>query len=388
MTVNEQYEERIEIFEDAVRMKKRPKRTPFVTNDAFWRYHDLGYKLSEGILNPENIINSLVAFQQRYNFDLMLDNGDRNPLLMTRSLGNFEYIIDDKNNTLMLKEQCCFSVDDYDKFVENPVKTLWENVLPRKYTYFTKDMKLETIQNTLMEFLKYDQQVKTADARLLNECGVPPIYDPNHGAKIYNAFECLYNFYRGMKGLSRDLRSIPDKVLAYNNVYHQTFIKPLIDGMTHADKVTSCFTTFSIMLSQNMVNKSQFEKFVWPQFKEVCDKVIETNNTMFVLSEGTTKHIASFLQQLPKGHFCFYVESDDIFEMRKLYPNLCLWGGIPLSLLVNGTKKQCIEHVRRVIEEVGKDGGLVLCTDKFATSPGDCNRENLLAVSEFIHNYR
>ena len=41
------FQERIEIFDDAVRMKKRPKRVPFVTNDAFWRYYDLGYTLSD-----------------------------------------------------------------------------------------------------------------------------------------------------------------------------------------------------------------------------------------------------------------------------------------------------------------------------------------------------
>lgn len=382
------FQERIEIFDDAVRMKKRPKRVPFVTNDAFWRYYDLGYTLSDALMDQQKVEDANIDFQKRYQFDTLLDIGDRNPLIMTRSLGNFEYGIDDVNNTLMLKEQTHFLEDDYDAFVKNPLKTLWENIIPRKYTYFKEGMPLETIQRTLGEFLAYDQAMGKTNKRLAEECGVPPILDSVHGARIYPAFEALYNFLRGMKGLSRDLRKIPEKVLAFNEVYHNVFVKNLIDGITHADTKTSAFTAFTIMLSDNMINPKQFEKFFWPQFKELADKIVETDNTMFILSEGSFKHVAEYLQELPKGHFCFYVEMDDIFETRKRLPNLCLWGGLPVSLIARGTKQECIDYAKRVIDEVGRDGGLVLCTNKFTSHPKDCNRENLLAVSEFVHQYQ
>ena len=382
------FQERVEIFDDAVRMKKPPKRVPFVTNDAFWRYYDLGYTLSDALMDQQKIEDANIEFQKRYQFDALLDIGDRNPMIMTRSLGNFEYQIDDENNTLMLKEQTHFQPEDYDAFVKNPLKTLWENIIPRKYTYFKPDMPLETIQNTLGNFLKYNQAMESTNKRLAEECGVPPLLDSVHGARIYPAFESLYNFLRGMKGLSRDLRKIPDKVLAFNEVYHQTFVKWMVDGMTHAETPASAFTAFTIMLSDNMINAKQFGKFFWPQFKEITDKIVETDNTMFILSEGSFSHVTEYLEELPKGHFCFYVEMDDIFEVRKRLPNLCLWGGLPVDLISRGTKQACIDYAKRVIDEVGRDGGLILCTNKFTSHPKDCSRENLLAVSEFVHNYR
>lgn len=381
-------DERIKLFDDAVRMEQKPKRVPFVTNDAFWRYYDLGYTLSDALMDKQKIEDANIEFQKRYQFDAMLDIGDRNPLIMTRSLGNFEYQINDENNTLMLAEQNHFHEDDYDSFIKNPLKTLWENVIPRKYTYFKNGMSLQTLQNTLGEFLAYDQSIQRTNQRLASECGVPQLFDPVNGARIYPAFEALYNFLRGMKGLSRDLRKIPKKVLAFNEVYHNTFVKGLVDGIKHTDSPSSAFTVFTIMLSENMINPKQFEKFFWPQFKELADKVVETNGTMFVLSEGSSKHVSEYLQELPKGHFCFYVEMDDIFETRKQLPNLCLWGGLPVSLISRGTKQECIDYTKRVIDEVGRDGGLILCTDKFTSHPSDCNRENLLAISEFIHNYQ
>ena len=381
-------DERIKLFDDAVRMEQKPKRVPFVTNDAFWRYYDLGYTLSDALMDKQKIEDANIEFQKRYQFDAMLDIGDRNPLIMTRSLGNFEYQINDENNTLMLAEQNHFHEDDYDSFIKNPLKTLWENVIPRKYTYFKNGMSLQTLQNTLGEFLAYDQSIQRTNQRLASECGVPQLFDPVNGARIYPAFEALYNFLRGMKGLSRDLRKIPKKVLAFNEVYHNTFVKGLVDGIKHTDSPSSAFTVFTIMLSENMINPKQFEKFFWPQFKELADKVVETNGTMFVLSEGSFKHVSEYLQELPKGHFCFYVEMDDIFETRKQLPNLCLWGGLPVSLISRGTKQECIDYTKRVIDEVGRDGGLILCTDKFTSHPSDCNRENQLANSEFIHNYQ
>ena len=201
MNVKEQFTERVELFNDAVRMKKAPKRVPFASNDAFWRYYDLDYKLSEALLAPQSIENAVIDFQKRYDFDLILDIGDRNPLIMTRSLGNFEYQIDDQNNTLMLQEQCHFKAEDYDKFIENPVKTLWEEILPRKYSYFKPGMDLSVLQNTLGKFLEYDQSIKQTTQRLIDECGVPEILNTQeNGAKIFPAYECLYNFLRGMKG--------------------------------------------------------------------------------------------------------------------------------------------------------------------------------------------
>lgn len=378
--------ERLEIFDDAVRMVKPPNRVPFVINDAFWRYHDLGYTLSTAIFDSQSIEDAVIGFQQRYQFDLLMDIGDRNPMSLTTSLGNSQYHIDDKNNILFVEEQCHFHEEDYDKFIANPIKTMWEEIIPRKYSLFNSDMELGTLQNALGKFLEYNQALEKTTQRLINECGVPPITGIPNG-RFSLAFEVLYDFYRGMRALAGDIRRCPEKVMAFDEVYHETFIKPALQTIKKSEIPPGCFTMFVPMLCQNMLNPKQFEKYFWPHFKEAVDTVVAKNGTMFILSEGTTQHITEYLQELPKGHFCLYVETDDIFERRKSLPNLCFWGGLPISLISKGTREECVDHTKRVIDEVGSNGGLILCTDKFTASPSDCNRENLLAVSEFVRNY-
>jgi hypothetical protein len=387
MDSSQLFKERVEVVNDAVRMKK-PKRVPFITIDAFWRYYDQGYKLSEALLNYQSIEDALVGYAKRYQVDGFLDIGDRNPLQATRSLGNFEYRIADENNMLEVKEQCCFSEEDYDLFAKNPVKTLWENVIPKKYSFFKPDMPAEVLQNSLLKFLEYAGTVEKTKARLADECGVPPLTSQRMGVSIMGAFEVLYSFLRGMKALSMDLRRRPEKIQAFVDAYDALYVKPLIRAIERIDEPRSLFTALSPLLSQNLVGAKDWGKYSWPHFKEFANRIVETDGTLFVLSEGTTAHLTEYLQELPKGHFCFYVESDDIFQVRKRLPNLCLLGGLPLSLLANGTKQECIDYTKKLIDEVGRDGGLILSMNKFPSSPGDCRRENLLAVTEFARNYR
>ncbi|MFH0730675.1 MAG: uroporphyrinogen decarboxylase family protein [Pseudomonadota bacterium] len=385
MNPNELLTERLEICNDAVRMKKKPKRVPFITLDAFWRYHDSHYKLSEALMDYRDVENACIKFQNRYQFDSFLDIGDRNPLQVTRSLGNFEYRIDDDRNTLVLRDQCFFNPEDYDLFAQNPVKTLWENVLTRKYTLFNKDTPLETLMGTVGKFIEYTRAMSRISERLATECGMPPLFANMH---LGVAIECLYNFFRGIKGLALDLRRCPDKITSFIEVFHTAFVKPQIEGIVKIDKPATCFSRSSPMLAQNLLGRKDFEKFYWPQFKEITDKIVATDNTLFLLSEGTTKHITEFLQELPKGHFCMLVDMDDIFETRKRLPNMCLMGGIPLFMLGRASKEQVIDRAKKVIDEVGSEGGVILSTDKFPSSSVDCNRDNLLALSEFVRNYR
>ena len=79
------------------------------------------------------------------------------------------------------------------------------------------------------------------------------------------------------------------------------------------------------------------------------------------------------------------VEMDDIYELRKLYPNIALWGGLPVDLLGNGTPEQCVDAAKKAINELGE--GFVLMPNKMLSYKYDCRPENLKAVSEYVHTY-
>ena len=83
-----------------------------------------------------------------------------------------------------------------------------------------------------------------------------------------------------------------------------------------------------------------------------------------------------------------HLEQDDIFEARKQLPNICLAGGMLTELLGSGSKEQCTDYARKLIDEVGRDGGFILGQDKMLTFKGDCNPDNLKAVCDFVQDYQ
>ena len=81
------------------------------------------------------------------------------------------------------------------------------------------------------------------------------------------------------------------------------------------------------------------------------------------------------------------VEEDDIFEIRRKYPNICLIGGIDVNLLGSGTPEECVASVKKVIDEIGRDGGLILSPNKMISYANDCCAENLKAICDFVATY-
>lgn len=379
------FRQRIQAFDDAVRFKKN-EYVPYLDNDGFWRYYDSGYLLSEALKDYDKAKETLVAHAVKYNVDTFLDIGDRNPLQMSEALGNKEYLIDDKNNTLIVKEQCHMDADGYDLFVQNPVAFLWEHIMVHKYSGFNKDMTQEQLQNALGKFLEWNQQMDMFRAALKEIAGIPPIYDVAHGGgAIDPGVEVFYGMFRGMKGLSQDLRRCPEKVKAASHVLFEVFMRRSVDALIPGVEREGAFDAGVTTLCANLLSRKQFEDFFWPECKIITDRIVETDKVLYFLSEGTTNHIEDLFADLEKGHFCLYVESDDIFKKRKALPGICLQGGIPLKLLGQGKKDECIELTKRLIEEVGENGGLIVSPEKFTSNPKDCNADNLKAVVMTAH---
>jgi hypothetical protein len=95
---------------------------------------------------------------------------------------------------------------------------------------------------------------------------------------------------------------------------------------------------------------------------------------------------AEFFQDIPKGRILYQLEQDDIFEVRKRLPNLAIVGGMPTELLGRGTKQECVDYAKKLIDTLGD--GFVLSQNKMMSFRKDAVRENVLAVNEFVRSYR
>ena len=107
----------------------------------------------------------------------------------------------------------------------------------------------------------------------------------------------------------------------------------------------------------------QFEKFYWPQLKEMMLRLVDNGITPVCFYEGVWNQRLSYLTELPKGKTVGWFQESDIFQVKEVVGDtLCIMGGMKNSLLASGTVDEVRAYTRQVCEVVGKGGGFIMST--------------------------
>jgi len=390
MDNKELLQERIQLFKDAAHHKKTKRILNFATFWT-WKIYDAGYTIEEA--NKDYQIREKVvrSFQEKYQFDLHLEEvlGIRNPLRLADALGRTDYIINNETFALVFPSDICYmEPDEYDEAMDNYTKFLWTKVMPRKFPKLKEPQGKEMITNGVKEFLQFGQFTQHINQVLAEDYGVPPLAVQ----KPFPFFEAIFNSLRGIKGTSLDIRRQPEKVeeacekIGFNcfGPDFETYMKTIPKGtdMNFAADIQLVF------LGHSILSPKQFEKFYWPALKKVFDFAEEKDKIVYIYAEHNNERFYDFFKEAPKGHIIIHPEMDDIFKAKKeIGDKVCLAGGMPAHLLYYGTKEENIAYAKRLIDELGSDGGYIFSQNKMISYPNDCKAENLKAVNDFVREY-
>jgi len=130
-----------------------------------------------------------------------------------------------------------------------------------------------------------------------------------------------------------------------------------------------------------------FERFWWPYTQEVVDAFwSEGIVTIFHLDQCWDKNIPYF-KKLPKGSAILELDSrTDIFRAKEiLRGHSCFHGDVPAALLSIGKPDDVEAYCRKLIDEVGGDGGLILGSG--CSVPCNVKPENFRAMIETGKSY-
>jgi uroporphyrinogen-III decarboxylase len=94
-----------------------------------------------------------------------------------------------------------------------------------------------------------------------------------------------------------------------------------------------------------------------------------------------------YFEQLPKGSAIIDLDgTTDIFTAKEVLKNhLCIASDVHPTLLSLGKPEDVENYCKKLIDEVGKDGGLILSTG--CTVPGAVKPENFKAMIETGKHY-
>ena len=389
---------RLKLHADAMDPNKKPDRIPHMSFFVTWKILDSGYKLTEAMSDWDVMEKVMRQFQERYNFDSHIEFGNRNNYLTSKILGESRYYINDEEGSVNYKDFAMCETDELIEYAKDPFKFRWTKGMAKKYSWWREDQVDIDMLNAAykantdyMMFMGYDMKGRMPKI-LHDEYGIP-YYSESKGFCMA-PIETLFNHLRGIKGLSIDLRRHADIVRECLHIMDEDpamGFNANIERMRNNPAPASDCAVYdydNTLLAHSILNPKQWEEFYWPYLKPVLETCKEHGWRCRLFTEASSGRFFDYFNELPEGTFALHLENDDIFEAHRKMPRQCMVGGMTTLMLGSATPQQCVDHAKKLIDEVGEDGNFILCQDKMASYRNDCTRENLEAVCNFVQNYR
>ena len=237
--------------------------------------------------------------------------------------------------------------------------------------------------------LTYFQQAAAECATMLQEeYGITGI---NSKTWCRPFFEDLFQYYRGIKALAIDVRRCPQKLEDACDAMTQPildYVLPAINDGQKGPEYPYTSEAYSPLLGHTILSRKNFERF-YVKYLDPVLKACEANDKTFgFFSEGDLARVLDYFNDFKKGTVAMMIEMEDPYEVRRDFPNICIYGGLDVDILGQGTKEQCVDMAKQAIDELGAEGGLVLEPSKMVSYSYDMKAENFKAVCDFVADYR
>ncbi|QSX08544.1 hypothetical protein J0B03_00165 [Alkalibacter rhizosphaerae] len=384
MSKEQLYNERVEMFKTTVNHKE-PIRVPILSTYETWVFSYANSYVKELDENPEKEIEIYSKPYDDIYTDGIYTSGLAFDAKTAKILGSPSHFISEDGQTVQHKEFTPMKVEEYPELIDDPMGYLFNKMLPRKHEKFNQSP--DEIYDTLKEVLDHWKVKFDVFGKLGATCkerhGLPILA----GSFAYPPLDIIFDYLRGFKGTSLDLRRNQEELLAATHALDE-FANDFL-GIHPDTKELPDFPYYATMFHiPTFISNKQFEKFMLPTYMGMVDKIHRLGGKMIMFLEGNWEDKYGWLNSLPKDFAIGLIEEDDIFKAKKqIGDNITLAGGMPLELMRLSNKERCIDEAKRIIDTCAPGGGYIFATSRALLSNGDVNVENLKAVNEFVHEY-
>jgi uroporphyrinogen-III decarboxylase len=152
----------------------------------------------------------------------------------------------------------------------------------------------------------------------------------------------------------------PEPLAEASLVLSEGYVK-LADVLTRQTGVRRVLV-FCHRTSNDFVSPQQFEKYAFPSLKIIVNGLLERGITPFLHCDGNWDKNLDYLHVFPKGKVVLQFDGrTDIFRAKEIIgAHSCIFGDVPAAMLAFGGKQEVTDYCRKLIKEVGKDGGFIL----------------------------
>lgn len=360
---------------------QEPDRVPVIANTLTWSIAYAGSTVQECIDDTDKQVE---VYSKKFNdiyWDGTLFEGLIVPMKTLGILGSKTYFVSSDGVTIQHHENTPMLEEEYPELIEDPLKFLINKFFPRKFPVLNKSYpdNLASLKEAAVALADFVQARQKVTGAVQKEHGVVAIA----GAKAYPPFDVIFDRLRGFKGVSLDMRRCPDKLTAACEALFPMYMQLAASAIAGDFPYAIC-----TLHAPTFLGPKNFERFFWPTFKRMLLNIHEMGSKTILFMEGNWTPLYDYLNELPKSSAIALLEADDVFEAKKrIGDKLTIMGAVPTSLLKYGTKAECLDFAKKLIDECAPGGGFMLSIEQALLSKGDVNIENLKAVNQFVHEY-
>lgn len=276
--------------------------------------------------------------------------------------------------------------DEYDALIADPTGFLFNTWLPR----VSKDIRgagepadyrhnLALVKGA-MAMMNYFNGFPEQGARLRTESGTVSAI-----AGIFKApFDIIADKLRGYEGMTMDMLTQPEKVLAACEA-----LMPHLYHVAQSGADPEGYVPIGFWMHRGCVpfiSPDQFRSHYWPTLKPIIEELWAHGHQTLFYAEGNWDFHLDAFTELPDRSIVFHIDRSNIkLAHNTLGHKFCISGGIPNTVLSYGTQDEVREACRQAIDTAARDGGYIM--DASAIIQNDARPENVRVMTEFTREY-
>ncbi len=389
---------------------REPDRVPVTIPTGNLPLKMFGVTPYDAMYNPAKALEACAKFNAKYAKDL--ETTAMPWMIPGKVLDLMEYklyaypghgLAKDGNTTWQFVEGEYMKVEEYDDLIRDPSDFWIRKYLPRAFGFLEPMRMFQPFTNItenvhVMQFMPF--ATPEVQAMLQRMIDIGKAYQETQKIQMQtmgmNAvvgitgvtfakapFDILGDTLRGTTNIMKDMFRRPDKLLKALDVVADFQIRTILNS-PNIDKIT--LVTYPLHKgADGWMSRQQWDTFYWPSLKKCMDAFIAEGLIQSMFAEGSFNTRLELIDQFPKGSVIWYFDRTDIFKAKQMLgKKYCLEGNVPSSMLVTGDPKDVKEYCKKLILEVGKGGGYLLCA---GSSPENPKLENLYAMIEAVNEY-
>lgn len=375
--------ERTQLFHD-VSDNKIPKRVPININLTYEAVAQFGgLDLKESQWKPKmmeqaandlcNVLYSDVCPASTFN----LRNPEYYKMLKSQSF------VMGSNGFMQHPEVVGMLFEDYDYLIDKPWDCLLEKVIPRQFKTLDPSDPIAMATSLAAAVIAYNSYLGECipmGMALTQKYG----YYPGNGlgdGMSEAPFDYLADQLRSFTGIIGDSKRVPQKVVdACEALYPILFKKGMPTVVNQYSRVM-----YPLHMPTFMREKD-FAKMWWPTFYQMCTEYASLGVSNTLWCEDNWMRYLDYLYELPTNTMLIFEYGDPKVIKEKLGKKHIITGLYPITLLKTGTKQQCIDKAKELIDILAPGGKYIFALDKIIITNDSINLDNLIAVTEYVRD--